>query len=362
MARRFRAIATTRPSGVSPKATKPVSAMHRNSIEEWRHDHVFLGAGHARNERRTWAVVVLTACMMIVEIVAGLAFGSMALIADGLHMSTHAGALAIAGLAYWFARRKAHDPRFAFGTGKVGALAGFASANILAVVALLIGVESLLRIVSPVAISFDQAIAVAVIGLGVNLVSAWMLHGGDGAGHGHGHGHDHRHGHRHAAHHGHDHQGHVRHGAARHQDHNMRSAYAHVLADALTSVLAIVGLLVARFNGWLWIDPLMGIVGALIIATWSWRLIRESGAVLLDVVPDPDLAERVRERLEVGGDRVSDLHLWRVGPGHCALIAAIVSDHPEPADAYKARLAPLRELSHSTIEVHRCARPEPLAA
>jgi cation diffusion facilitator family transporter len=350
--------------------------MHGHSIEKWRHDHVFLGAGHARNERRTWAVVVLTACMMVVEIVAGLAFGSMALIADGLHMSTHAGALAIAGLAYWFARRKAHDPRFAFGTGKLGELAGFASANILAVVALLIGVESVLRIMSPVAISFDQAIAVAVLGLGVNLVSAWMLHGGDGAGHGHDHGHDHGHGHRHAAHehtrhgdHGHAHHGHShdhhrhRHaGAAHSQDHNMRSAYAHVLADALTSVLAIVGLLVARFNGWLWIDPLMGIVGAVIIATWSWRLIRESGAVLLDVVPDPDLAERVRERLEVGGDRVSDLHLWRVGPGHCALIAAIVSDHPEPAEAYKARLAPLRELSHSTIEVHRCPGPEPLAA
>jgi cation diffusion facilitator family transporter len=346
--------------------------MHGKSIDKWRHDHVFLGAGHARNERRTWAVVVLTACMMVVEIVAGLAFGSMALIADGLHMSTHAGALAIAGLAYWFARRKAHDPRFAFGTGKLGELAGFASANILAIVALLIGVESLLRIVSPVAISFDQAIAVAVLGLGVNLVSAWMLHGGpghdhgDGHGHAHGRSHDHGHAHRHAdrdhgrAHH--DHAGHG-HGVARHQDHNMRSAYAHVLADALTSVLAIAGLLLARFNGWLWIDPLMGIVGAVIIATWSWRLIRASGAVLLDVVPDDGLAEQVRARLEVGGDRVSDLHLWRVGPGHCALIAAIVSDHPESADAYKARLAPLEELSHSTIEVHRCSGPsEPLAA
>ena len=206
-------------------------AMHRDSIEKWRHDHVFLGAAHARNERRTWAVVVLTACMMVVEIVAGLAFGSMALIADGLHMSTHAGALAIAGLAYWFARRRAHDPRFAFGTGKLGELAGFASANILAIVALLIGVESVLRIMSPVAISCDQAIAVAVLGLGVNLASAWMLHGGDtdhGSHAAHGaHAHHHPHAHAHHGHGHHDHgagHGHAGHGAARHQDHNFRSA------------------------------------------------------------------------------------------------------------------------------------------
>jgi cation diffusion facilitator family transporter len=331
--------------------------MHAHSIDPWRHNHVFLGAGHERNERRTWAVVILTASMMVVEIVAGLAFGSMALIADGLHMSTHAGALAIAGLAYWFARRKAQDPRFAFGTGKIGELAGFASANILAIVALLIGVECLMRIMSPVEISFDHAIVVATLGLAVNLLSAWMLHGGGDAGHGHDHGHrhavraDHPHG---DQDHGHDHA-HVDSSAGiSHQDYNMRSAFAHVLADALTSVLAIAGLLVARFNGWLWIDPLMGIVGAVIIATWSWRLIRESGAVLLDVVPDAGLAEKVRERLETGGDRVSDLHLWRVGPGHCALIAAVVSDHPQPASAYKARLTELRGLSHSTIEVHRC--------
>lgn len=300
-----------------------------------RHEHVFLGQQHARNERRTWLVVGLTAVMMVVEIIAGISFGSMALIADGLHMSTHAAALAIAALAYLLARRYAHDGRFTFGTGKLGELAGFASAIILAVIAVLIGLECVMRIWSPVSISFNQAIVVAVIGLGVNLASAWLL--GD-----HGHSYDH---------HDHDHDHHA------HADHNIRSAYAHVLADALTSVLAIVGLVIARFNGWLWIDPVMGIVGAIIIAAWSWRLIRASGAVLLDTVPDSDLAARVRERLEIDGDQISDLHLWRVGPGHAALIASIASGNPQPVDTYKRRLHGIVGLSHVTVEVEKAETP-----
>jgi cation diffusion facilitator family transporter len=293
-----------------------------------QHDHIFLGQQHARNERRTWLVVALTSAMMVAEIAAGIAFGSMALIADGLHMSTHAAALAIAALAYLFARRHAHDPRFTFGTGKLGELAGFASAVILGIIAILIGIECLLRLWTPVAISFNQAIGVAFVGLAVNLASAWLLrHDPD---HGHTHGEDHHH----------------------HADHNLRSAYAHVLADALTSILAIVGLLIARFQGWLWIDPAIGIVGAIIIAAWAWRLIRASGAVLLDTVPDSNLAVLIRERLEARGDRVTDLHLWRVGPGHSALIAAVVSDNPEPANTYKALLGGILGLSHVTVEVH----------
>ena len=308
----------------------------------WRrmqHEHVFLGQQHARNERRTWLVVALTSAMMVAEIAAGLAYGSMALIADGLHMSTHAAALAIAAVAYFFARRHVHDPRFTFGTGKLGELAGFASAVILGIIALLIGIECLLRIWTPVPISFNQAIAVAAVGLAVNLASAWLLQ------------HDHHHDQAHGDAHEHRHH---------HADHNLRSAYVHVLADALTSVLAIVGLLIARFQGWLWIDPAIGIVGAVIIAAWAWRLIRASGAVLLDTVPDANLAVLIRERLEVGGDRLSDLHLWRVGPGHSALIAAIMSDRPLPADVYKRRLEGIAGLSHVTVEVHE--RRQPVAA
>jgi cation diffusion facilitator family transporter len=324
------------------------------------HDHVFLGAAHARNESRTWAVVALTGAMMVAEIAAGLAFGSMALLADGFHMATHAGALAIAGLAYAYARRHARDPRFSFGTGKVGELAGFASAIALALVAAMIGFESALRLWSPVSIRFDEAIAVAVLGLAVNLLSAWLLHdsghdhhghGQDqGHGHGHHHGHDHDHDHDHP--HPHDHPAlDALAPADRHADHNLRSAYFHVLADALTSVLAITGLLVGRFYGWVWMDPAMGIVGALVIARWSVGLLRGAGAVLLDTVPDEDLAESIRTRLESDGDRVADLHLWRVGPGHMALIVSIATADPRPPAHYRARLAGLAPLSHVTVEV-----------
>ena len=307
--------------------------MHSNTIANWSHDHSFLGARHAENERRTWLVVALTAAMMVVEIVGGTIYGSMAVVADGWHMSTHAGALAIAAFAYRYARGHAGDARFSFGTGKVGELAGYSSALILAVISLLIGYQSVTRLFSPVAISFDQATLIAAIGLGVNLASAWLLN--EGHEHGPEHDHDHDHGHH-------------------YHDHNLRAAYLHVLADALTSVLAIAALLTGRFFGWTWMDPVMGIVGALVIAHWSLRLLRNSGAVLLDTVVDSQLAARIRSKLEVEGDRISDLHLWRVGPGHAALIASIVSDEPRSPEYYKARLADLASLSHITIEVHQC--------
>jgi cation diffusion facilitator family transporter len=305
--------------------------MHTHSLEPWTHHHAFLGARHDHRARRTWSVVALTAVMMVTEIVGGTMFGSMALVADGWHMSTHAGALAVAAFAYHFARKHVHDPRFTFGTGKLGELAGFASAVLLALVALLIGYESMQRMLSPVSISFDEAIAIAAIGLAVNVVSAWLLRED----------HDHHHDH---------HPGHHR----DHQDSNLRAAYLHVLADALTSVLAIVGLLAARFYGWVWMDPAVGIIGAIVIASWSIGLIRSAGTTLLDMVPDASLSSRVKETLETNGDRVSDLHIWRVGPGHSALVASLVSDDPQDPTIYKARLKGLHGLSHVTIEVHAC--------
>ncbi|NBJ12821.1 CDF family Co(II)/Ni(II) efflux transporter DmeF [Microvirga sp. SYSU G3D207] len=254
--------------------------MHSHTLNHWQHDHVFLGEDHDRHERRTWLVVGLTAVMMVAEIVAGTIFGSMALVADGWHMSTHAAALAIAALAYRFARRHAHDPRFSFGTGKVGELAAFSSAIILALIALLIGYESLMRLMNPVSIQFGEATVVAVIGLAVNLASAWLLAGDHHGHHYHDHGHHHAHGHEH----NHDHGGQHHHGHGDHHggDTNIRAAYLHVLADALTSVLAIVALLAGRFYAWSWLDPLMGVAGALVIAQWSWGLIRTAGATLLD--------------------------------------------------------------------------------
>ena len=308
--------------------------MHTHSIEPWQHPHVFLGASHDRHERRTWFVVALTAAMMVAEIVGGGIFGSMAVVADGWHMSTHAGALGIAAFAYRFARRHARDPRFSFGTGKLGELAAFASAICLALIALLIGYEAVTRLMAPVAIHFAQAIPLAAVGLAVNLLSAWLLFDHDAHHHGHAHDDDHHH------HHGHD--------------TNLRAAYVHVLADALTSVLAIVALSCGLLFGWVWLDPLMALVGVAVILSWSYGLIRAAGAVLLDMVPDRRLAGTIRKRLEVDGDRVSDLHLWRLGPGHTGLIAAVVSDRPQAPSAYKARLADIAGLSHVTVEVHVC--------
>lgn len=305
------------------------------------HDHFFLGSDHQRNERKVWLVIALTASMMLVEIVAGSIYGSMALVADGWHMSTHAGAMLITALAYRFARQHVGNPRFTFGTGKLGDLAGFASAIVLALIALLIAWESLVRLTQPIHIDFNQAIAVAVVGLGVNLVCAWLLKD-DHAHHGHNHGHHH-----------HDHDHHV---PGKSRDNNLRAAYIHVLADALTSVFAIVALLLGRSYGWLWADPVMGVVGALVIARWSWGLIRDSGSVLLDAaVEGEEVRQEIREAVEPTGSEVTDLHVWQVGPGHFAAIVSLVTREPQEPAHYKALLAHIHELSHVTIEVQRGA-------
>ena len=303
------------------------------------HDHVFLGAGHDRNERRTWAVIVLCAVMMAAEIVGGLLFGSIALVADGLHMSTHASALLLAALAYRYARRHADDPRFSFGTGKLGDLAGFSSAIVLAMIAILIGYEAIERLFDPVPIHFREAIPIAVLGLIVNVASALLL---SGAGSDHKHaGHDHDH----------DHGDHAHHKA--HRDNNMRAAVVHVLADAVVSVLVIVGLVLARTFGWLFMDPVAGLIGALVIASWSYGLIRDTGAVLLDMNPDRGMAERLRAAIERDGDRLSDLHLWRLGPGHLGAIVSVVTEKPHDAAHYRRLLRHFHNLSHVTVEVQR---------
>ena len=318
---------------------------------QWTHDHVFLGAQHARNERRTWFVVALTLAMMAGEIAAGSLFGSMALLADGWHMGTHAAALGIAGLAYLFARRYARNPSFTFGTGKFGELAAFSSAIILLIIAVQVAYESAVRLFSPVAIAYEEAIAVAVLGLVVNLVSAWLLRDShEHHHHGHGHHHSHDHGHDHSDPH-HGHHGH------HHHDNNLRAAYWHVLADAATSVLAIGALLVGMYSGWTWADPLVGLVGSFVIASWAYGLIRDAGAVLLDASADKRLEATIRARLEAGGDRVTDLHLWQVGPGHRAVVVSLLSDAPLPPASYKQRLRDLNTLSHVTVEVEQAARP-----
>ena len=304
------------------------------------HDHFFLGSNHQRNERKVWLVIALTASMMLVEIVAGTLYGSMALVADGWHMSTHAGAMLIAVLAYHFARRHAGNPRFTFGTGKLGDLAGFVSAIVLALIALLIGWESLVRLTQPIHIDFNQAIAVAVVGLGVNLVCAWLLKDD--------HAHHHHHGHEH--HHSND----EHHAPGKGRDNNLRAAYLHVLADALTSVLAIVALLLGRSYGWTWADPAMGVVGALVIARWSWGLIRDSGSVLLDAAAEgQDVRQEIREAMAPTGSQVTDLHVWQVGPGHFAAIVSLMAREPREPAHYKALLAHIHELSHVTVEVQR---------
>jgi cation diffusion facilitator family transporter len=408
------------------------------------HSHVFLGEAHERNERRTWIVIALCGAMMLIEIVGGLTFGSIALVADGLHMSTHAGALFLAALAYSLARRHAQDDRFSFGTGKLGDLAGFSSAIVLAMIALLIGYEAVSRLLSPVAIHFGEAIPIAVLGLAVNVVSAWLLGGGHdhGHGHGHGHGHSHGHGHGHDAGHGDAHHiaveggalilevfedgvpprfrlstegevglaaqiavietvrpGGLRqvfelvdrgaylesrdeipephafvanltvgsqvhavafeehdHNAAHHRDNNMRAAVVHVLADAAVSVLVIAGLVMARVFGWLWMDPVAGLVGAVVIASWSYGLIRDTGAILLDMTPDRRLADQIRRTIESGEDEVCDLHLWRLGPGHLGAIVSVVTGSQRDTAFYKAKLERLPSLSHLTVEVLRAPR------
>jgi len=405
------------------------------------HSHVFLGEGHEKSERKTWAVIWLCGAMMVVEIVGGWLFGSIALIADGLHMSTHAGALLLAALAYTYARRYADDPRFTFGTGKLGDLAGFTSAIILAMIALLIGYEAISRLFTPVPIHFAEAIPVACLGLTVNIASAWLLSGGDHHGHSHAHGHGHG-----PAHAEHDHDESKRiatkygdmtleifedgvpprfrlhaesvptlaaaaasietirpdgarqvfafvdrsgflesveevpephafnanvkindetypatfeehehaHGAAA-RDNNMRAAVIHVIADAAVSVLVIVGLILALTFGWLWMDPLAGIVGACVIASWSYGLIRDTGAILLDMNPDRRMADDVRRAIESEGDKLGDLHLWRLGPGHLGAIVSVVTPNARGEGYYREKLARFEALSHLTIEVRQAA-------
>ncbi len=408
------------------------------------HSHSFLGASHQRSERKTWAVIWLCTAMMIAEIVGGLLFGSIALVADGLHMSTHAGALLLAALAYTYARRHVDDPRFTFGTGKLGDLAGFTSAIILAMIALLIGYEAVSRIFEPVPIHFTEAIPIAALGLVVNVASAWLLSGSDHH-HGHDHGHDHAHSHDHEDHHHHAHDetrriatsngtvileifehgvpprfrlrsenaqalagagietlrpdgtrqqfvmldrgGHLESAdeipepheftvhvtvageaysavfeeyehahASTHRDHNMRAAVVHVLADAAVSVLVILGLLLARAFGWLWMDPLAGIIGAVVIASWSYGLIRDTAKILLDMTPDQRMADNLKQTIEADGDRLTDLHLWRLGPGHLGAIVSICTDQRRGQDFYRAKLAKFRSLSHLTIEVQPMGR------
>jgi cation diffusion facilitator family transporter len=396
------------------------------------HSHVFLGEGHEKSERKTWAVIWLCGVMMIAEIVGGLLFGSIALVADGMHMSTHAGALLLAALAYTYARKHANDPNFTFGTGKLGDLAGFTSAIILAMIALLIGYESVSRIFAPVAIHFREAIPIACLGLAVNVASAWLLSSG-GQHHGHSHGHAHE-GHDHdEAHHITTHAGMVvleifedgvpprfrlrpeagqtlemhaikietvRSGGARKQftmvdrdgymesieeipephafeanlqmggetyavdfvehehahsatarDNNMRAAIIHVIADAAVSVFVIMGLSLAFAFGWLWMDPLAGIIGAFVIASWSYALILDTGAILLDMNPDRSMATNLRQAVESEGDQLADLHLWRLGPGHMGAIISVITTHAREADYYRARLARFRSLSHLTVEI-----------
>jgi cation diffusion facilitator family transporter len=397
------------------------------------HSHVFLGEGHDKSERKTWAVIWLCGAMMVAEIVGGLLFGSIALVADGMHMSTHAGALLLAALAYTYARNHADDPNFSFGTGKLGDLAGFTSAIILAMISILIGYEAFSRFFDPVPIRFSEAIPIACLGLAVNVASAWLLSAG-GHHHDHGHGHSHGHAHDHDERReiptqtgvvvleifedgvpprfrlkaktgpalmaqsasvetvrpdgtrllfamedqggylesvdeipephafsaivrvdGRDHpvtfeeHEHVDGSATR--DNNMRAAVIHVAADAAVSVLVIVGLLLARTFGWLWMDPLAGIVGACVIASWSYGLVRDTAAILLDMNPDRTMAARLRQTVEADGDQLADLHLWRLGPGHLGAIVSVVTTKERAAEYYRSLLSRFPSLSHLTVEV-----------
>lgn len=321
--------------------------MHKESLAIWTHEHGFGQERRRPGEARTWIVIGITAATMLVEIGAGLLFGSMALLADGLHMASHATALGIAAFAYAYTRRHAHDARFSFGTGKVNSLGAFASAVLLALFALLMAGESLRRLLAPVPIHFDQAILVAMLGLGVNGLSLLVLRDGTRAGHAHAdaqraHGHDHA---EPAQGHSHD----------RHHDHNLWAAYLHVLADALTSLLAILALLAGKYLGLSWLDAAMGIVGAGLVLRWGIGLLRTSARVLLDHQAPASLRDALRAALEADGDsRVSDLHVWTVGPGiHAAALTLVAAAPREPA-AYLALIPRRLGIVHATIEVHRC--------
>lgn len=313
--------------------------------DEHYFDHIYLAAGHDKNAQRTMWVVWLTAVTMVVEIAAGWFTGSMALLADGFHMATHAGALGVAALAYRYAKTHARNPRFTFGTGKVGDLAGFASALFLGLVSLGIAVESAMRLFQPINVDFGQATLVACFGLLINIVSAFML-AEDHSHHGHSHGHSH--GHTHDDHHHDDHDDHdhpVE--TTKHRDNNLRAAYVHVLADALTSVLAIVALLAGRYLGWLWLDPMIGIMGAIVIAKWAWGLMGDTSAILLDTA-EPHLMDRIRTLVEAQGATLGDLHVWRIGPhAHAAIISLTT---PADTHAIRAKALALPGMEHVTVE------------
>lgn len=293
----------------------------------WTHTHRFdLDTG--RGERNTRRVILLTVLMMIVEIPAGYVFGSMALLADGWHMGTHAIALGITAFAYYYARRHADNPDYSFGTGKVGILGGFSSAIILAVIALLMGAESVERLISPKPILFNEAIAVAFLGLAVNVVSALLLQDK------HDHSTDHNH-------------------EKGHHDHNLRAAYLHVLADALTSLLAIVALFTGKAFGWIWMDSLMGVLGAILITRWAYMLLKDTGKILLDRDVDQEAINEIRSTIESDADtKVADVHVWRVGPHHLSVILSLVTREPKSPDYYKTLLADFEEIAHVTVEVN----------
>ena len=304
--------------------------MHTHTLENWQHSHDF-SVKNEKGERRTKYVLILTAITMIVEILAGSIFGSMALLADGWHMGTHVAAFMITIFAYRYARKHADNPAYAFGTGKVSVLGGFASAVALAVVALVMLIESLQRIVDPHTIQFNEAIAVASLGLLVNVISAFLLKD------------DHHH-------HHHDHGDHHH-----HHDHNLRAAYLHVLADALTSLLAIIALVSGKYFGWDWLDPIMGIVGAVIITRWSYGLLKQTSPILLDGSIEQEYQSAITEAIEKDADnRITDIHIWRVGANHYAAIISLVTHFPKSAECYKDLLNGFHKLSHTTIEVNAC--------
>lgn len=309
--------------------------MHTTDISFWKHEHNFT-ADTSSAEKRTHKVIVLTAVMMVMEIVAGTIFHSMALLADGWHMSTHVAAFVLTALAYYIGRKHANDSQFTFGTGKVGALGGFSSAIVLSGIALLMAVESIHRLITPVAIHFREAIVIAGVGLVVNVVCAWILKD-DPHHHHHGHGHEHAHGHS-------------------HHDLNLRAAYLHVLADALTSVLAITALSLGYFCGWNWLDPVMGLVGTIVIISWAYTLLRDTSSILLDRIPaETDLPVVIREGIEADGDsKITDLHIWQVGMGKFAAIIGVVAHHPKTSQEYRAALKIHEELVHVTVEVQVC--------
>lgn len=319
--------------------------MSTHNLAFWQHGHDFGTTAERRAERRTRWVVGLTFVAMLVELAAGWLTGSMALLADGWHMASHVGALGIAAYAYRFARRHADDARYTFGTGKVTALAGYSSALFLCAVAAWMAWESVARLWAPVEIHYTEAMIVAAFGLAVNLASAWLLdHDHDHGDHHHEHEHEHDHHHEHA----HDHA---------HVDHNLRAAYLHVLADALTSVLAIVALGGGMLFGWSFLDPVMGIVGALVVGRWAWSLARDSAGMLLDAEDHGQVAAEVRELVATLPDHeVADLHLWRIGPASRACIISLVSHAPLTVEEYRQRLSVIDGLDHVTIEINQCRR------